>query len=215
MARTTDSDRFREIRVDLDGIVVRFEEAEIDTLALEFCKALEGHKVAYAIVGGYMAIPLGRPRESEDVDILGETLDFDRFLSLHTSLMRGFDCHAPGSARRLFSDYLDAGRESTALRYAKKGTQVPNVEFKFAFKPLDRRAVRKRMPIDVNGKRIFAGPLGMQIGYKLWMNGEKDFEDARWMYRVAEGRLDETEIWGTAGSLGVTEAEGRRILGAR
>ncbi len=215
MRSTTDGDRFRKIAVAGPRIDLRFDEAEIDDLAFGFCEVLNGRSLPYAIVGGYVAIMLGRPRESEDVDLLCQPLDYARFLQLHRELTKKFECLTPGRPPRLFADYLEAGSESTALRYAKKGTFVPNVEFKFAIKPLDRRAVRLRMPVDANGRIAFVGPLGMQIGYKLYMGSPKDIEDAKWIYRAAGGNLDEGEIWRTAASLGIKEKEGRRILGAR
>lgn len=213
MARPTDSDRVEEIRIKRGAISVRLKEAEIDRLALDFCAVLERHAVKYAIVGGYVAILLGRPRESDDVDIIAREVSADEFGPLHERLVETFDCHAAGRARELYLDYLAAGAESTALRYARRGSFVPNVEFKFGRKTLDHRALARRVPVELNGQRIFVGPLELQIAYKLYMRGPKDFEDARWIYRVARESLDETEIWRTAKALGFSAAQGRRILG--
>ena len=213
MARPTDSDRVREIRVGDRQIRVRLKEAHIDRLALDFCGTLEAAGIDYAIVGGYVAILLGRPRESDDVDILAAAVPRARFAGLHGRLLERFECHAAGSAKSLYDEYLARGPESTALRYSAPASFVPNIEFKFARTPLDQRAVDRRVAVDLNGHTLYIGPLEMQIGYKLYMAGPKDFEDARWICRVAEGTLDEGEVWRTARSLGVDEARGREILG--
>lgn len=194
---------------------MQLKEAAIDRLAWDFCAQLERAKIVYAIIGGYVAILLGRPRESEDVDVFSEPLRFDAFASLHRALTRSYDCLTPGSTRRLFDDYLHAGSESTSVRYAPKGQFNPNVEFKFAAKALDRRALRKRIPVDANGERIYIGPLEEMIAFKLWMGSPKDFEDARWIYRSAKEVLNDPSIWTTAETLGVSERQGRRVLGGR
>lgn len=215
MARPTDPDRIREIRVGEGRIAVRLKEAAIDRLAIGFCKALDRHEVGYAIVGGYSAILLGRPRESDDVDIIASSMTFGAFAALHRSIVRTFECLTPGEPLGIYTDYLAAGAESTALRYARPGTFVPNIEFKFAKKLLDHRAVRRRIPLSLNGHPLSIAPLEMQIGYKLYMGSPKDFEDARWIYQVAGERLDEGEIWRTAEALGISRAKGRRVLGVR
>lgn len=216
MAHPTESSRFGEIRVSREGISLRFEATPLDDLALAFFRLLNRERVRYALVGGYVAILLGRPRGSEDVDVLCEPLDYERFAKLHARVLRTFTCITPGRPRLLFDDYLSAGRESTAVRYHARGQNfTPNMEFKFATKPLDRRAIRLRIPVDANGVNLFVAPIGMQIGYKLYLGGPKDIEDARWMYRVAEGHFDEEELWRTAEALHITRREGRKRLGTR
>jgi len=215
MTRPTDPDRLVSLRITQDSIRVQLMEAAIDRLAWDFCAQLDRAKIVYAIIGGYVAILLGRPRESEDVDLFSEPLRFDAFAALHRKLTTRYDCLTPGSARRLFDDYLSAGSESTSVRYARRGTFYPNIEFKFAGKPLDRRALRKRISVDANGERIYIGPLEEMIAFKLWMGSPKDFEDARWIYRAAKEVLHEPTIWTTAEDLGVSERQGRRVLGGR
>jgi hypothetical protein len=53
------------------------------------------------------------------------------------------------------------------------------------------------------------------IAFKLWMGSPKDFEDARWIYRAAKEVINEPSIWTTAEALGVSEKQGRRVLGGR
>jgi hypothetical protein len=101
---------------------------------------------------------------------------------------------ATGTPSRLFHEYLDAGRESTAVRYAERDEVVPNVEFKFAKTDLHRYSVSRRITVRVNGRLIHLGPLEMQVAYKVWLGSPKDLEDARWIYRVAAGHLDEEKV---------------------
>lgn len=213
MGRPTDPDRVRSIQVGPDGIACELKEAPIDRLALDFCSVLDAQGIRYAIVGGYVAILLGRPRESDDVDIISRPLDAAEFAALHSSLLETFESLTPGSADLVFREHLEAGRESTAVRYSAPDTFVPNIEFKFARKALDHQGVRRRIPAVPNGHRVFVGPVEMQVAFKLFMGAPKDYEDPRWIARVAEGWLDESEVWRVSESLGVPQAKGRQVLG--
>lgn len=212
MARPTDSDRVKQIRFGPRGIVSKLKEAPIDRLALDFCSALDEQHISYAIIGGYVAILLGRPRESDDVDIFAEPMNYEAFAKLHSRLCEHFDCLSPGNARRLFADYLDAGPESTSVRYAQRDTFVPNIEFKFARKRLDFEALEGRLKLTLNGSVLAVGPLESQIAFKLYMGSPKDFEDARWIYRMAANHIDAAEIKRIATSLKVPPQKWRKIL---
>ncbi len=210
--RTTDPGRLKGIQFGPGGITVEFDEAPIDALALAFCAHLNRSNVRYAVVSGYPAILLGRSRESEDVDILAERMDRAAFRRLHRKLARDFECISPGGADRLYSDYLDAGEEATAVRYAFPGRFVPNVEFKFAKTALQALSVATRVPVLANGSQLYIGPLEIQIAYKVWLRTPKDLEDARWIWRIAGGHLDEAEVRRAATKLGLSPEEVAKTL---
>lgn len=213
MARhPVESSRVRSIRFTKDGIDVDFKPTRYDELAWYFASELIAQGVNYAIVSGYSTILLGRSRTSEDIDILAEPISELAFLRLHKALLRNLDCISPGAGAALYRDYLNAGDESTSVRYSWPGDPVPNVEFKFAQSALHRFSIAKRLEVRARGECVHIGPLEVQIGYKLWLGSEKDLEDARWIYRFAKGHLDEAEIWATARKLGVNAEKGRRAL---
>lgn len=183
-----------QVEVGRRLIKVRLRPDSVDELALDFCEALSGRRVRYAVVSGYVAILLGRNRLSEDIDLFTEPLSLQRFRALHTSLMEAFACVTPGPVERLFADYLSAGDESTSVRYARPGTFSPNVEVKFARKPVHLYSMARRMAVDVNGRRVYIGALEMNIAYKVKMGTEKDLADARWILDRTRHVLDFAEL---------------------
>jgi hypothetical protein len=204
--------RVKRMKFAADAIRVRMSERPIDRLAWRFCRALNRARVEYAVVSGYAALVLGRDRESEDVDIIAKPMGLTRFVSLHRSLSRDFECISPGLAPQLFAEYLSAGKESTSVRYSEPGTFVPNVEFKFAHNALHHLSIERRRAVFFNGHRLFIGPLGMQVAYKVWLGTPKDLEDARWICHVAGTEVDQGELTQTLVRLGISEAKGRKAL---
>lgn len=177
-----------------DLIRVSLNPDGVDSLAFDFCACLERLKVRYAIISGYVAILLGRNRLSEDVDLFTERLSLAKFRALHSALKPTFESITPGGVERLYRDYLDAGEESTSIRYARPGTFSPNLEVKFAQKPIHQYSLARRIAVDVNGQRVYIGPLEMGIVYKLKMGTEKDLADARWIFDRTRDRLDRSEL---------------------
>ncbi len=173
---------------------MRLNPDAVDRLALDFCSVLGASKVRYALVSGYVAILLGRNRLSEDIDLFAERIPLARFEALHARLTQRFECLTPGSPRRLYDSYLDAGPESTSVRYARPGTFAPNVEMKLVQKPIHHYSVSRRLPVEVNGQRVYIGPLEMGIVYKVKMGTEKDIADARWVYDRTKDRIDRREL---------------------
>ena len=188
--------RGRDPRVEVTrtSIKVRLNPDAVDRLALDFCKVLVAQKVPYAIVSGYVAILLGRNRLSEDIDLFTEELSLARFRRLHSALLDQFECVTPGSAERLFHDYLSMGSESTSVRFAHPGSFAPNVEVKFARKPTHHYSMDRRWPVSVNGQRVYIGSLEMGIAFKVKMGTEKDLADARWIFDRTKHVLDQREL---------------------
>ncbi len=210
--RTTDPGRLKSLRFGPSEIRVTFREATLDRLALDFCEILNRRHIRYAVVSGYPAILLGRSRESEDIDILAEPMSLQRFEALHRVLTRRFACLGPGDAKALFREYLEAGKESTAVRYSFPRAFVPNVEFKFTKTSLHRDSVRSRIRVRANGRLLFIGPLETQIAYKVWLASPKDLEDARWIWKVAGGHLAEAKLWSAARALDLSRRTVEKAL---
>ena len=213
--RTTDPGRLKSLRFSPTGIQVVFRQAALDRLALDFCAILNRRRIRYAVVSGYPAILLGRSRESEDVDILADPMTLEAFRSLHRTLTNRFECLTPGDAAALFHGYLDAGKESTAVRYSFARAYVPNVEFKFTKTALHRDSVRSRIRVRANGRLLFIGPLETQIAYKVWLGSPKDLEDARWIWKVAGGHLAEAKLWSAARKLYLSRRTVEKALEGR
>ena len=162
--------------------------SNLDKFALDFLKILKKY-ARYVLVSGYISILFGRNRTSEDIDVLVEKLDFDIFKKLWDDLVtRGFECINTNKSEDAYHNYLI---ENTALRFSKKNTFIPNIEFKFPKVDLDYWTLRERKKIILNERyELMISPLELQIPFKLFLGSEKDIEDARYLYRLFRNNLD-------------------------
>jgi len=159
-------------------------ENELDRFVVELARILEKH-TDYAIVSGYVAILFGRNRASEDIDVIVRGFsDFGRFA--REILGNGYwimNHDEPEGACRMLEDGL-------AIRIAKKGTWEPNFEIKLTKMDTDRYSLENRIRVDLESGAVFIGPLELGIAFKLFLSGEKDIEDARFLYGLFREHLD-------------------------
>ena len=160
----------------------------LDKFALEFLGILNKH-ANYVLVSGYISILFGRNRTSEDVDVLVEKLDLEKFKHLWDEfLSKKFECINTNKAEAAYHNYLS---ENVAIRFSKKSTFIPNVEFKFPKVDLDYWTLRERKKILLNERyELMTSPLELQIPFKLFLGSEKDIEDAKHLYKLFKDYLD-------------------------
>lgn len=112
----------------------------LDAFCMDFCRVLERH-TRYIVVSGFLAISSGRTRGTEDIDVILERLDEEKFKGLHQDLVKnGFECIQGEKNETLFSDYLE---ENLSLRYVRKGHLLPEMEVKLAKDVFGRTPVGK------------------------------------------------------------------------
>lgn len=141
----------------------------------------------YVIVSGYVAILFGRARGTEDIDLLIEPLDREKFSSFSRDLQaNGFYFLNSGDIDELYA-MLCGG---VAVRIAEEGRVIPNIEVKFQKDDFDRFAMSSRMAVTFDGIRFFLSPVELQIPYKLYLSSDKDIEDAVYLWVVFRERLD-------------------------
>src|SRR3990172_8602329 len=103
-------------------IILDREKSKLDEFVIDFCRLLDD----YVLVSGYVSIIFGRSRATEDVDLLVPDMDFEPFKELWEKIYHsGFECintDDPEEAMKMLSEH--------AIRFAKKGAAVPNMEFK-------------------------------------------------------------------------------------
>lgn len=161
---------------------------ELDLLVIDFVSVLDKHNIKYVIISGYVAIIFGRSRNSEDVDLFIEKMDYDTFKKIWIDLNIKFECIIEDDVKDAFFEYLNQG---LPLRFAKKDTFIPNMEIKNPKDKLDIWSIRNRKEIKLNKQHsIFISPLELQIAYKLYLGGEKDIEDAKYIYNQFKNNLD-------------------------
>ena len=111
-------------------IEINRELSELDLFAIDFIKVLRKH-TKYVIISGYVSILLGRARASEDIDIIIPKMRLPEFLQLFMEIKaNGFYCLNSGAGENGY-EYL---KDNIALRFAKEGDVIPNIELKFAKK---------------------------------------------------------------------------------
>ncbi len=195
---------FQENRISL-----KRELSKLDEFVLKFARQMDESNIDYAVVSGYVALVFGRSRGTEDVDAIARPTDRALFERFWKSLEGEFECLNADNAKEAFEEYLSEG---VAIRFAFKGTVIPNMEFKFAKSRLEDAALNEKLELLLNGRRLFISPLELQIAYKLFLGSEKDLEDARFLFALFKEKLDSNKLGRIANALGV--AGKLRLLGA-
>ncbi|MDE1767017.1 MAG: hypothetical protein KGI27_12220 [Thaumarchaeota archaeon] len=173
----------RQIRLDK-------ELNDLDYIVIDFTKTLNTKRVDYALVSGYVSILFGRSRSSEDIDLIAKKISMKKFFILWEELSNDFKCITTGNAKNAYDNYLV---KHHAVRFSRKGTFIPNMELKFPKMDLDNWAIENAKNVILNGNdAIKISPIELQIPYKLFLGSEKDIEDAKYLYKLFDGKLDKT-----------------------
>lgn len=177
-----------KIKIINDAFLVNKKIVNLDTLVLDFVSKLDELNIRYVIISGYVAIIFGRSRNSEDIDLFIEKINYDTFEKLWQKLYFDFECIIEDDIKEAFYEYLNQG---LPLRFSKKNTFIPNMEIKFAKDQLDLWSIKNRKKVIFNNKyTIYISPLELQIPYKLFLSSEKDIEDAKHIYNRFKNKLD-------------------------
>lgn len=177
-----------ELEFSKNKIVFEKELSFLDRLVIEFTEILNKQKIDYVIVSGYIAILFGRSRNTEDVDLFIEEMPLKKFLGFWKELdKQGFECLNTSNAENAFNDYL---QEKLAVRFAVKGSFEPNFELKFPKTKYNKYSLNNKVEVTLNNKKIMTSEIELQIAFKLSLGSEKDFEDARHLYKVFKEHLD-------------------------
>ena len=199
---------------ELKGNRLKFDKelSNLDKLVLLFVKVLDQQHVDYVIISGYIAILFGRSRQTEDVDLFIAELPKERFFLLWNALKEaGFECINAASPSSAYEEYLE---DHLAIRFAVQGTIEPNFELKFPSTKYNRYSLKNKLIVELNGETLKTSELELQIAFKLYLHGDKDFEDARHLYKVFKEHLDTGLMQRHILELGV-EKEAERILWKR
>ncbi len=170
-------------RVEVEDKII----TELDEFVVEFTRLLEKHLLKYVIVSGYVAIFFGRARGTEDIDILLERMDAQKFLSFYSSaLAQGYDFLNPEDADGLYEMLC----EGSGIRAAKNEMIIPNIEMKFVKDDFDKFSLSDRVEAIFDGEHLFISPIEIEIPYKLYLGSDKDIEDAIYLWEVFKGKPD-------------------------
>lgn len=181
----------------------------IDRFVFSFVQHLSKAGVKYVLISGYVALFFGRDRSTEDVDIFVEDLPFERFSEFWSIASNDFAClntSDPKLAFELFSSGI-------ALRFHRKGSVIPNIEFKPLKTPLDRYCLENRLEVECNGQRLYISQLELQIAFKLWLGSDKDKEDARFLYKLLKEHLNMPLLKDMLSKLSISNKKFQEVTG--
>lgn len=199
-----------EIEFKGDTITFSRELSLLDSFVLDFTENLVKCNAEYVIVSGYVAILFGRSRISEDVDILIEHISLEKFLKLWGELEQNYECLNATNSNEAYNDYLG---NNHAVRIAKKGCFIPNIELKFVKNDLDRYSLEHKLNVKLANRSLCISPLELQIPYKLFLGSEKDIEDARFLFKLFKDNLDRVMLKKFLTRLKISDNDVKEYLG--
>lgn len=199
-----------EVEFKEDKIIFDRELSILDNFVLSFTEHLETNNIKYVIISGYVAILFGRSRMSEDVDIFIENISFEKFLKFWSEIEESYECLNTGNSYEAYNDYLN---NHHAIRIAKKGSFIPNIELKFVKNDLDRYSLENRKHVKLADKSLYLSPLELQIPFKLFLGSEKDIEDARFLFKLFKDNLNIVLLKMFLTNLKVPDNHFKRYLG--
>lgn len=183
---------------DKREIILDRELSNLDLFVNDFVKILKRH-MDYVIVSGYVSILLGRTRATEDVDLLIPKMEFGKFNSLFEDLIKnGFEC-----ANTMIVNEAYGMLNSHAIRFFKKGSPIPNIEFKVIKNDIDKYSFDNQIKVKINNDLLIISSLEMQVAFKLFLaadgtdrelQSDKDIEDARHIYKLFEDKINKEEL---------------------
>ncbi len=174
--------------IEKDKIILHRELTSLDLFVKDFLKILILHS-DYLIVSGFVSIATGRPRGTEDVDILIPVMPKDVFYRFFTDLVHHqFWCYQGDTAEQTYP-YLS---EALHLRFARIGEVFPNIELVpiTPKKTLQYFEFTHPQKMQVQDFEFKFPPLEFEILYKEKVLGSsKDIMDAKHLRTMFAGIL--------------------------
>ncbi len=171
------------------SVILDREINKLDRFVLDFIDILEKH-TDYVVVSGYVSILFGRSRATEDIDLLVPEINEREFQRLWEKIYgNGFECINTSKEK----EAIDMLKEH-AIRFARTGQPLPNIEFKKIKNDLDKYSFKNKIKVILNKGKLYISPFEMQIAYKLFLGSEKDLEDAKHLYDIFKEKLNKEEL---------------------
>lgn len=163
----------------------------LDQFCEDFCKIVEKH-CKYIIVSGFIAIASGRTRGTEDIDMIIEKIDLNRFKGLFEDLKNNnFICMQTNQDEEAY-DYL---KENTNIRFTRENKPLPEMEVKFAKDLLDEMQLNNRTKLPLTDLDVWFGSINGNVAFKEeLLKSNKDLEDAKHLRIVYSELVNEEEI---------------------
>lgn len=159
-------------------IILDRELIELDIFLKNFLEVLKKHS-DYLVVSGFVSISSGRPRGTEDIDVLFQVTDFNKFKELFEDLIdNNFWCYQGDNPIEIYN-YI---RNKNNIRFSREDEYIPNIELI----PIDESRKAKYFEfthpqkIKIKDFEFKIPPIEFEILYKeIILTGKKDIEDAK------------------------------------
>lgn len=162
--------------IDEHTIQLERELSELDLFVLDFVRILEKH-TRYVLISGYVAILFGRTRTTEDVDMFIEKISPENAILIYEDLVQHGFWGVNVNSSEEFHAYL---ADNVAVRFARKGKAIPNIEVKFVKDTLDAMGLADKVKVITTAGNLWVSNIEMQVAYKRFvLKSAKDLEDAR------------------------------------
>ncbi|MGC8496346.1 MAG: hypothetical protein ACP5MX_04050 [Candidatus Micrarchaeia archaeon] len=195
--------------IKFTGRIIEMQGKELNYLDKEVINFVGLLGSSYVIVSGYISLLFGRPRTTEDVDVLANISSKQAFGQIwKRAYNRGYYCINDDDhegAYKIFS-------EGSSIRFAKRNTLFPNFELKAPKSEIEHIALNKRLRFKFDDSSIFISPLELQIAYKLYLGSDKDYEDARYLYELLLQHINLKRLIEFIRMLGAEKAA-KKVLG--
>lgn len=145
-----------------------------------------------------------------DSFVLDFTEYLEKFLEIWSEIEPNYECLNTGNSYEAYNDYLE---NHNALRLAKRGSFIPNIELKFVKNDLDRYSLEHRKQVILAEKSLYISPLELQIPFKLFLGSEKDIEDARFLFKLLKEDLDNVKLKMFLNRLKIPDHNANKYLG--
>ncbi len=195
---------FKENKIKFERVL-----SNLDTFVIRFVNLLDSCGIKYVIVSGYVPILFGRSRNTEDVDILIEEMELDKFKRFWDELpSKGFECINAFNAKEAYTDFLADGY---AIRFFDR-IPIPNIELKFAKGAVHEYTLNNPLEVTIGKNKLLISPIELQIAYKFLLGSDKDIEDAVHLWRVFKGKLSTDKLCSWMDKLNVDKEKYLKIL---
>lgn len=135
---------------------------------------------------------MGRSRTTEDIDVFIKKMNFNKFNDLYKELKKNnFWCLNSGKNKEIYCYLLDG----YSVRFAIKNQTAPNLEIKFAKKPLDKESFKDRINVITKLGKLKISSLERQIAFKrYYLKSDKDIEDAEHLENLFKENINKEKI---------------------
>lgn len=163
----------------------------LDLFCENFCNIINKH-CRYIVVSGFFAIASGRTRGTEDIDLIMEKVNLDKFKEIFSDLAKNdFVCMQSNNPEEAYEYLMD----KCSVRFTRKGKELPEMEIKFAKDLLDEMQFNTREKYKLTGLDVWFSNVNTGIAFKEeLLKSPKDLEDAKHLRVVYAEKINEDEI---------------------